>query len=35
MFTTSGSVHEPPVYRCADFLYNYCERRCTPEPDVV
>ena len=35
MFTTSGSVREPPVYRCADFLYNYCERRCTPEPDVV
>ncbi|CAD6229135.1 unnamed protein product [Miscanthus lutarioriparius] len=35
MFTTSGSVLEPPVYRCADFLYNYCERRCTPEPDVV
>ena len=25
-----GSAHELPVYRCADTLTNYCERRCTP-----
>ncbi|CAN6226696.1 unnamed protein product [Urochloa humidicola] len=24
------SVHRLPVYRCADTLINYCERRCTP-----
>jgi hypothetical protein len=27
----SSSTHdELPVYRCADILTNFCERRCTP-----
>jgi hypothetical protein len=23
------ATDEPPVYRCADMLTNFCKRRCT------
>nr|ACG30544.1 Bowman-Birk type trypsin inhibitor [Zea mays] len=31
-YTADGGVDIPPVhaYRCADILFNFCERRCTP-----
>ncbi|CAL4973141.1 unnamed protein product [Urochloa decumbens] len=26
---------EPPIYRCADLLTNFCQRRCTPAAAAV
>ncbi|PAN27598.1 hypothetical protein PAHAL_5G091100 [Panicum hallii] len=32
----SGSIRQvPPVYRCADMLTNFCQRRCTPAAAAV
>ncbi|CAO2182351.1 unnamed protein product [Urochloa humidicola] len=31
----SGFSQEPPVYRCADLLTNFCQRRCTPAAATV
>lgn len=36
-YTADGSSisQEPPVYRCADLLTNFCQRRCTPATVVA
>ncbi|CAO2196958.1 unnamed protein product [Urochloa humidicola] len=31
----SAFGQDPPVYRCADLLTNFCQRRCTPAAAVV
>ncbi|EES03878.1 hypothetical protein BDA96_03G383500 [Sorghum bicolor] len=27
---TTGGIDEPPIFRCADILVNFCDRSCTP-----